>query len=287
MKLFQYRDEAEVRLGAVTPDGALDVRRAVGDRDLPVTLAAVLSDPDGSERLSAWLDSLELTDAWRLDETMLPYAPCVTNPEKIICIGMNYREHVRETGGQMPDVPVIFSKFNNSLIGAGEPVTIPPNMEQADYEVELGVVIGRETRSVSIDSALDYVSGYCTVNDLSARDWQMRTSQWLLGKTPDGFMPVGPYLVTADEIQNPQNLGLRTWVNGELRQNSNTADMIFSVAEIISYISQYFTLRPGDLISTGTPFGVILGMKEKHWLRTGDEVVVEIEGLGRCITRMV
>ncbi len=149
-----------------------------------------------------------------------------------------------------------------------------------DYEVELGVVIGTPARNVSEEDALDYVLGYVTSNDISVRDLQTRTSQWLLGKTLDNFLPVGPYLVTADEVGDPQHLGIKTWVNGEIRQDSSTGDMIFTVAQIISYISRYFTLEPGDLIVTGTPEGVAMGREDKPWLKPGDEVVVEVEKLG-------
>jgi 2-keto-4-pentenoate hydratase/2-oxohepta-3-ene-1,7-dioic acid hydratase in catechol pathway len=211
----------------------------------------------------------------------------VGTPEKIICIGLNYKRHARETGMAVPETPVLFSKFNNTLAATGEPIPLPDNAIQYDYEVELGVVIGKEARYVSVDEAPGYVFGYFTVNDMSVRDLQFRTSQWLLGKTPDKFFPTAPYLVTADEVGDPQNLGLSCWVNGELRQNSNTSDMIFSVAECISYISQYMTLKPGDVISTGTPEGVVLGMTEKNWLKPGDEVTVEVEGLGKCTNRMV
>jgi 2-keto-4-pentenoate hydratase/2-oxohepta-3-ene-1,7-dioic acid hydratase in catechol pathway len=217
----------------------------------------------------------------------LTIGPCVTNPEKIICVGLNYRRHAVESGLGIPTEPVLFSKFNNALAAHGEDVPLPTNANEYDYEVELGLVIGRTARYVSEEDALDYVCGYCTVDDLSVRDLQMRTSQWLLGKTGDKLMPVGPCLVTADEIADPQNLWLRSWVNGEPRQDSNTSDMIFSVAETISYISQYMTLKPGDLISTGTPEGVILGMEEKNWLKPGDEVCVEVEGLGRLTNKMV
>ena len=161
------------------------------------------------------------------------------------------------------------------------------NAVQYDYEAELGVVIGKQGKNIRQQEALSYVLGYCNVDDLSARDLQFRTSQWLLGKTLDKFLPIGPYLVTAEDVGDPQALDVHCWVNGDLRQNSNTADMIFSVAECISYISQYMTLNPGDVISTGTPEGVVMGMTEKNWLKPGDEVVVEIEGLGKCINRMV
>ena len=158
---------------------------------------------------------------------------------------------------------------------------------QYDYEVELAVVMGETTKNVSAADALNTVFGYATANDLSARDLQNRTSQWLLGKTMDKFMPIGPYLVTADEVRDPQKLAIRTWLNGELRQNSNTDDMIFPVAELIAYISRHFTLEPGDVIITGTPEGVILGMAEKRWMVPGDVVEVEVDGLGKLRNRMV
>jgi 2-keto-4-pentenoate hydratase/2-oxohepta-3-ene-1,7-dioic acid hydratase in catechol pathway len=184
----------------------------------------------------------------------------------------------------IPTIPVLFSKFPNTIAASGEQVVLPATAVEYDYEAELGVVIGLRARQVSEQEALNYVLGYCNINDLSARDLQMRTSQWLLGKTLDKFMPIGPYLVTADVVGDPQALDIRCWVNGTLRQNSTTADMIFTVAELVSYISQYMTLDPGDVIATGTPEGVIFGMSEKHWLKPGDEVVVQIAGLGRLTT---
>ena len=217
---------------------------------------------------------------------ILQIGPIDPAPGKIICIGLNYRQHAIETNAPIPTYPVVFSKFNNTIAAPNQPVLLPTVAREYDYEVELGVVIGRKAHYVSQEDALDYVLGYCTANDLSVRDMQMRTSQWLLGKTFDGFSPAGPYLVTSDEIPDPQNLWLRCWVNGEKRQDSNTKDMIFPVAEIVSYLSQYMTLEPGDLILTGTPQGVILGMAEKNWLKPGDEVTVEIEHLGRLTNRM-
>lgn len=224
-------------------------------------------------------------------ETNLRLAPCVPFPQKIICIGLNYKGHAAETGAQIPPQPVLFSKFNNALAGCGEPVQLPGPMTRYDYEAELVVVIGARAKNVPVETALDLVLGYCNGNDLSCRDLQFLTGQWLLGKTLDGFMPLGPYLVTADEIPDPQQLAIRCWVNGELRQSSNTGDMVFSVAELISYISRYMTLLPGDIISTGTPEGVVLGMKEvsgaRPWLKPGDTVVVEVEGLGRLVTPLL
>ncbi len=283
MKLLTFQQNNSVHLGIRTATGVVDVTQA-GQEGVQTTMEAVIrGGAEALRALQAFVDAS--TDI--LNEQDLQLGPCVVNPEKLICIGLNYKRHARESGMAVPEVPLLFSKFNNALAGAGEAIPLPDNAVQYDYEIEMGVVIGKEARNVRVEDALDYVFGYFTANDMSVRDLQFRTSQWLLGKTPDKFFPAGPYLVTADEVGDPQNLGLYCWVNGELRQNSNTADMIFSVAEIISYTSQYMTLKPGDVISTGTPEGVILGRKEKDWLQPGDEVVVEVEGLGRCGNRMV
>jgi 2-keto-4-pentenoate hydratase/2-oxohepta-3-ene-1,7-dioic acid hydratase in catechol pathway len=182
---------------------------------------------------------------------------------------------------------VLFSKFLNTVAAPDEDVPLTDAATQYDYEVELAVVMGKTTKNVPAADALNSVFGYATANDLSARDLQTRTPQWLLGKTMDKFMPIGPYLVTADEVPDSQKLAIRTWLNGEQRQNSNTDDMIFPVAEIVSYISRHFTLEPGDVIITGTPEGVILGMAEKRWMVPGDVVAVEVEGLGKLRNRMV
>src|SRR5215216_580273 len=287
MKLLTFHRNNILQLGIRTAEGVIDVAQASEGREgIPLTMDEVIRG--GAEAMKALQRLPEQPAAnWVLNEQDLQPGPCVGSPEKLICIGLNYKRHARETGMAVPEVPVLFSKFNNTLAATGELIPLPDNAVQYDYEVELGVVIGKEARYVSVDEALDYVLGYFTVNDMSVRDLQFRTSQWLLGKTLDKFFPTAPYLVTADEVGDPQNLGLFCWVNGELRQNSNTADMIFSVAECISYISQYMTLVPGDVISTGTPEGVVLGMKEKNWLKPGDEVMVEVEGLGKCTNRMV
>ena len=235
------------------------------------------------------LDNLDIQDdiSYQLDEVIL--CPVVPSPEKILCVGLNYARHAQESGMALPSSPVIFSKFNNSLATHNENVPYNPLFTQVDYEAELVVVIGKVANNVSEDDALDYVLGYCNGNDLSERALQLNLpgGQWLMGKSPNKFMPVGPYLVTADEIPDPQDLTIKGWLNGELRQDSHTSDMIFSVAEVISYLSQYMTLNPGDMISTGTPEGVILGMSEKVWMKPDDEYTVEIEGLGRLTNSMV
>jgi 2-keto-4-pentenoate hydratase/2-oxohepta-3-ene-1,7-dioic acid hydratase in catechol pathway len=287
MKLLTFHRNNSLQLGIHTDEGVIDVAKASeGKVGIPLTMdAAIRGGEEATKALQGFLKQPAAN--WLLKEQDLQPGPCVGSPEKLICIGLNYKRHAQETGLPIPEVPVLFSKFNNTLAETGEPIPLPDNAVQYDYEVELGVVIGKEARYLKVDEALDHVFGYFTVNDMSVRDLQFRTSQWLLGKTPDKFFPTAPYLVTADEVGNPQNLGLSCWVNGELRQNSNTSDMIFSVAECISYISQYMTLKPGDVISTGTPEGVVLGMREKNWLKPGDEVIVEVDGLGKCMNRMV
>lgn len=283
MKLITFQTADGLRLGVVVAEGVLPVESS--DAGDALTLQTLFTQGEAAlPRVRAAVERSPGAGALR-QESDLRLGPCVYQPGKILCVGLNYRRHAEETGAPFPQTPVLFSKFNNTLAAACEAVPLPKVASQYDYEVELGVVIGRRASSVPVERALEYVLGYCTANDLSARDLQTRTSQWLLGKTLDRFCPVGPYLVTRDEVPDPQRLALRTWVNGELRQNSSTADMIFSVAEIVSYASQYMTLEPGDLIITGTPEGVILGMPEpRTWLKPGDEVIVEVEGLGRLIT---
>jgi len=210
------------------------------------------------------------------------YLPAVGRPGKIICIGLNYQAHIQETKKEMPKYPVIFSKFNNSLAAHLEKIRIIDDGLKIDYEGELGVMIGIRGFRVREEDALKYVFGYFIGNDISSRELQYRTSQYLLGKTLDQFYPNGPLLVTADEIPNPQDLDIRTYVNGELRQDSNTRNMIFPIRKLISYISDYIPLEPGDIISTGTPDGVISGMPEdrRKWLSRGDDVRIVIEGIG-------
>ncbi|HEY3364445.1 MAG TPA: fumarylacetoacetate hydrolase family protein [Symbiobacteriaceae bacterium] len=288
MKLFTYYAHAGLKLGIGTETGVLDVAEAgkaagmpapadihaviAGGRDSLGALAKLAQAVAGRPELIKKVDTLRL-------------APCVPFPSKIVCVGLNYRRHAQESNMAIPTSPVLFSKFSNALSAPGSVIPLPAGSKQIDYEAELTIVMGQRAKGVSAADALGYVFGYCNANDLSARDLQFRTSQWLLGKTLDGFCPIGPHLVTSDEVPNPNNLAVRSWVNGELRQNSNTADMIFSCAEIISYVSQYMTLEPGDIILTGTPEGVVMGFPEdrraQSWLKPGDSVTVEVEGLGQ------
>jgi 2-keto-4-pentenoate hydratase/2-oxohepta-3-ene-1,7-dioic acid hydratase in catechol pathway len=204
----------------------------------------------------------------------------IPRPGKIVCVGLNYRDHAAEGGMDLPKAPLLFAKWPNTLIGDGDAVVLPPESTQVDYEAELGVVIGTTAKRVSERDALDHVAGYICVNDVSARDLQFADGQWTRGKSPDTFCPVGPRLVPREEIGDPQSLAIRCIVNGEALQDSSTAQMIFSVAEIIAYASQVITLEEGDLIATGTPAGVGVFRDPKVLLQDGDEVAVEIEGLG-------
>jgi 2-keto-4-pentenoate hydratase/2-oxohepta-3-ene-1,7-dioic acid hydratase in catechol pathway len=199
---------------------------------------------------------------------------------KIVCVGMNYRDHAEEAGLEVPERPVLFAKWPNALIGPGDPIVVPGFTSQVDYEAELGVVIGRRARDLDAADALDAVAGYVCVNDVSARELQFQDGQWTRGKSLDTFCPVGPRLVPAAEVADPQALGIRCRVNGELLQDSNTAHMVFSVAELVAFASRGITLEPGDLIATGTPAGVGFTRNPPVFLRPGDDVTVEIDGVG-------
>jgi 2-keto-4-pentenoate hydratase/2-oxohepta-3-ene-1,7-dioic acid hydratase in catechol pathway len=204
----------------------------------------------------------------------------IERPEKIVCVGLNYRDHAEEQGTPLPQAPLLFAKWPNTLIGPGDPIVIPPVTEQVDYEAELGVVIGERVRGASVENALEAVRGYLCLNDVSARDLQFGDGQWTRGKSLDTFCPIGPELVPAASVPDPQALSIRAIVNGEVLQDSSTSNMIFTVAEIIAYVSRAITLEPGDLIATGTPAGVGAFRDPPIRLRPGDEVTIEIEGVG-------
>ncbi|MER3410747.1 MAG: fumarylacetoacetate hydrolase [Thermoleophilia bacterium] len=214
---------------------------------------------------------------------MLP----IDRPQKIICIGLNYRDHAEEQGVALPERPLLFAKWPNTLIGPGQPIVIPPITHQVDYEAELGVVIGRRLRAVSAENALEAVAGYVCLNDVSARDLQFADKQWVRGKSLDTFCPVGPRLVPASEVPDPQALSIRAILNGQVMQDSSTANMVFGVAELIAFISQAITLEPGDLIATGTPAGVGVFRDPPVLLKPGDEVTIEIERLGALTNPVV
>jgi len=206
----------------------------------------------------------------------------VCDPRKIVCVGLNYRDHAAESGVEPPEEPVLFSKFASALIGHGAPILLPPASAEVDFEAELVVVVGRGGRDIARADALSHVAGYAVGHDVSARDWQLRKpgKQWMAGKTFDTFAPVGPMLVTADEVGDPHALGIRLRLNGRTMQDSSTSQFIFGVDEVVAYLSQIVTLEPGDLIFTGTPPGVGMARKPPVWLQPGDVVEVEIDGLG-------
>ncbi len=201
-------------------------------------------------------------------------------PPKIICVGLNYRAHALESKMEIPKVPTIFAKFPTAAIGCGEPIVLPRNSTKPDYEAELAFVIGKRGRHIPAEHWRDYVFGYTNFNDVSARDFQLRTSQWTIGKTFDTFAPMGPAIVTADEVPDPHALDISTTINGEVLQHSNTNDLIFKIPELIAHLSSVFTLEPGDVIATGTPAGVGFARNPPRWLKPGDEVVIRVEGLG-------
>jgi len=204
----------------------------------------------------------------------------IPRPPKFICVGLNYRDHARETGLEIPIVPTIFNKFTNVVIGPGAPIVLPKVSTRPDYEAELAFVIGTGGRNISASDALDHVFGYTIVNDVSARDYQMVTSQWLMGKTFDTFAPMGPWIVTRDEIADPHALDISLEIGGEILQRSNTRELVFGVPALIEYISSVVTLEAGDIVATGTPAGVGFARKPPRYLRAGDEVLIRIQGIG-------
>jgi 2-keto-4-pentenoate hydratase/2-oxohepta-3-ene-1,7-dioic acid hydratase in catechol pathway len=274
-------------LGVVTDKGVVDVKAAAARMGVavPLTLDELLQEGNADGLMRVVADA-RASGSNLVDESKLTHGRLFAKPNKIVCVGLNYRQHAKEVGMAPPRVPPLFNKYNNSLAGHNAVIKLPPKdiSTKFDYETELLIVIGKKARNVSEADALQYVAGYCTANDFSARDLQLElpNGQWMIGKTLDDFAPIGPYFVSADLVGNPNNLKIETRVNGELRQSSNTNDFIFNTQQMVSYISKFWTLDPGDIIFTGTPQGVIAGYpKEKQvWLKAGDELVSSIEKLG-------
>ena len=294
LMLLNIRRGTEYRLGVKTEKGILDVVEAakILHTHAPATIDDLLQNEDGPS-LNALVDAAVKSAAARkafLKEETIEYGPVVAHPEKIVCVGLNYRQHAIEIGAPIPKQPVLFNKFNTTLNHHNGTVKLPVDFaKKFDYEVEMVMAIGREARMVSEADALSYVAGYATGNDFTARDLQLETGgQWMVGKTPDQFAPIGPYLVTADQI-DPDNLKLECRVNGETRQSSNTNDFIFNTRKIISYISRVITLKPGDIIFTGTPQGVIQGKPKDQqvWLKPGDKIACSLEKLGELKFELV
>ena len=273
MKLCRIGEPGAEKPGMIDHNGDLrDLSGEIGD------VAAEALSPKSLAILSK-LDPMELP----LVDGPVRYGPCVGGIGKFMCIGLNYSDHAAETGAEIPEHPILFMKATSAVVGPNDDVVMPRGSTHTDWEVELGVVIGSPCKYVSEEEALDHVAGYCVINDVSERKFQTQMSgQWTKGKSPDTFGPTGPWLVTADEVGDPQKLSMWLDVNGKRMQTGNTETMIFSVAQCISHLSQMFTLHPGDVISTGTPPGVGMGMKpEPVYLKAGDVMELEIEGLGR------
>ncbi len=289
MRLTSGLVDGREELWWITGDGPLRVALVAGLRgevETNWTMMKVLCEGQRAmDQLQAWL-SWALERGLKTDRIPQQTLAPVPRPGKILCVGLNYRPHVRESRMELPVEPVLFSKYANTVVGPDTRVHPPADAKQVDYEAELVMIMGRRCARVPVEQALSCVAGYCNGNDLSARDLQFRSSQWLLGKTPDGFAPMGPYLVTAEEVPDPNQLEIVGRRNGVEVQHANTRDMIFSCPDLISYLSRYITLDPGDVIFTGTPEGVILGQSEgqRHWLRAGETVSVAVEGLGELTT---
>jgi 2-keto-4-pentenoate hydratase/2-oxohepta-3-ene-1,7-dioic acid hydratase in catechol pathway len=278
MKLLRYGDAGAERPGILDSTGQI--------RDL----SAIVPDISGPSLSPQTLDRLRQTD-----HSTLPVVtgnprvgPCVFGVGKFICIGLNYSDHAAESGAPVPAEPIVFMKATSAISGPYDDVIIPRGSTKSDWEVELGVVMGREAKYVSQDDALSYVAGYCVVNDLSERAFQLEgTGQWVKGKSADTFGPIGPWLVTTDEVPDPQNLDMWLDVGGHRYQNGTTRTMVFGVAYLISYLSRFMSLQPGDIISTGTPPGVGLGQKPPVYLRPGNTMTLSVEGLGRQSQRVI
>jgi 2-keto-4-pentenoate hydratase/2-oxohepta-3-ene-1,7-dioic acid hydratase in catechol pathway len=287
LTLLTMNRNGEYRLGVKTEKGVLDVVEASKLLHMyaPATMDELLQNEEGPSLKALVVEALRAKAATKvfLSEDAIVFGPVVTRPEKIVCVGLNYRQHAKEVKMELPKNPVLFNKYNNALSAHKGTVSLPTDIaKNFDYEVELVLVIGKHAKNVSEKDALDYLAGYCTGNDFSARDLQLETGgQWMQGKTCDGFGVLGPYLVTSD-LADPDNLKIECRVNGQTRQSSSTSDFIFNTRQQVSYISQRITLKPGDIIYTGTPQGVIQGKPkdQRVWLKAGDQIACSVEKLG-------
>jgi 2-keto-4-pentenoate hydratase/2-oxohepta-3-ene-1,7-dioic acid hydratase in catechol pathway len=285
MKLATIQTEKGPRAAAFHNDLYVDLNAT--DSTLPPSIRQLLEG--GPEAIKAAAKAVGRPDAVRCEAAKAKLLPPVTDPKKIVCLGLNYRDHAAETGAQIPKEPVLFSKYATALIGHEDDIVLPAVSQEVDYEAELVIVVGRRGRHVSAADAVQHVAGYTVGHDVSARDWQLKKDQrqWMVGKTFDTFAPTGPWLVTADDVPDPHKLPIRLRLNGRVMQDSNTSQMVFQVGAVLAYLSQVFTLEPGDLIFTGTPPGVGIARKPPVYLKPGDVVEVEIEGVGLLRNRCV
>ena len=274
MKLIRFGEKNKEKPGIqLDDDRRIDVSSFIDDYDENFFYKI------GIKKLRSWLNKNK--EKCPIIDNNIRIGPPISRPSKIVCVGLNYAKHAAESGMNIPDEPVLFFKSSSAITGPYDPIIIPKNSSKTDWEVELAIVMGKRASYVSKEDALNYIAGYVLHNDVSEREFQIeRSGQWVKGKSCDSFAPIGPFIATADEIENPNNLNLWLKVNGEEMQNSNTSDFIFNIEEVVSYISQFMTLMPGDIISTGTPFGVGLGLNPPKYLKEGDIVELGIEGLG-------
>ena len=274
MKLIRFGEINKEKPGVLLPDGTkIDVSKFVNDYD------EKFFGNQGIEKLNKWLEKNH--DSCPVIDNDNRLGSPLFRPSKIVCVGLNYAKHAQESGMDVPEEPVLFFKASSAIIGPYDSITIPKGSEKSDWEVELAVVIGNKASYVSEKDALSHIAGYVLHNDVSERSYQLeRSGQWVKGKSCDTFAPIGPFIATPDEIGDPNNLNLWLKLNGEEMQNSNTSDFIFNIQQVVSYISQFMTLLPGDIISTGTPFGVGLGLNPPRYLKEGDVIELGIDGLG-------
>jgi 2-keto-4-pentenoate hydratase/2-oxohepta-3-ene-1,7-dioic acid hydratase in catechol pathway len=280
MKLIRFGEINKEKPGVILPDGTkIDVSKFVNDYD------EQFFGNQGIEKLNKWLEKNH--DSCPVIDNDNRLGSPLFRPSKIVCVGLNYAKHAKESGMDVPEEPVLFFKASSAIIGPYDSITIPKGSEKSDWEVELAVVIGNKASYVSEKDALSHIAGYVLHNDVSERSYQLeRSGQWVKGKSCDTFAPIGPFIATPDEIGDPNNLNLWLKLNGEEMQNSNTSDFIFNIQQVVSYISQFMTLLPGDIISTGTPFGVGLGLNPPRYLKDGDVIELGIDGLGSLKTNM-
>jgi 2-keto-4-pentenoate hydratase/2-oxohepta-3-ene-1,7-dioic acid hydratase in catechol pathway len=266
----------------VLSNGIVYGLRPAGFDDL---VSIVAGGQDALTRIGRFVARCTAGEPLDLDTT--PLLSPIPNPGKIICIGLNYRDHAAEARLPIPEVPTVFAKFSNTVVGHRHPIVLPRNSVKPDYEAEFAIVVGEGGRHIAEEDWRDHVFGYTILNDVSARDFQLQTSQWTMGKTFDTFAPIGPVVVTADEIEDPHSLAISLKLNGAVMQNSNTSNMVFGVPKLIAFLSSVMTLSPGDIITTGTPAGVGFAQKPPRWLRPGDEIEIEVEGIGRLVNPVV
>jgi 2-keto-4-pentenoate hydratase/2-oxohepta-3-ene-1,7-dioic acid hydratase in catechol pathway len=274
MQLVTYQHNGHQHAGVVQNDTVISLKSA----GIPDVLSVLQGGPEALKIIEVLLAKPPADAVSPLSDVKL-CAP-IPKPTKIICVGLNYRDHAIESKMEIPSRPTIFSKYNNTVIGPGDNIVIPNNTQKPDYEAEFAFVIGKGGRHIKAADWPEHVFGYMNLNDVSARDVQLAVSQWVMGKTFDTFAPMGPYLVTADEIEDPHNLNISLTLNGETVQNSNTKELIFKIPDLVEYLSSIMTLEAGDIVTTGTPSGVGMAWNPPKWLKPGDEVVVTVEGLG-------